>query len=383
VDDRSSAVRSGVDRVSSHRRALVCVLNWNGWQDTLECLETVARSRGVSFQIVVLDNGSTDVSLQRIRDWADGRYRVEAPHRFSHLFRSERPRPIRIAEFARADFDRLDVAIDANLVLVRNEENLGFAGGLNVGIRYALRAGTFDHVWLLNNDTVVEPDALLSLIERTDADPRIGLCGSTLVFYDDPKVVQAYGGFRYNRWLGIPVPIGQGEAWDGAKRGVDPQAERRMNGIQGASVLVPIAFLRDVGELSEDYFLYFEEQDWAERARRADYTLGYAPASIVYHKEGRSTGNNSGNLTSRSELADHYQIQSRILFTRKFHPAALPTVYLGMAGVVVNRVRRRQFRRAVDLIRLAARLLTDPVARPPGRTGSVAGAGGSDRGTAQ
>jgi len=371
---------TGMQRVVD-RRALVCLLNWNGWRDTVECLETLFRSRGASFQVVVLDNGSPDDSLAKIREWAEDRLHGEVPKRFGYLALHERTRPLRFAEFPRADFEEATVVDpETQFVIVRNDENLGFAAGLNIGLRYALRTSAFTHVWLLNNDTVVEPDALAKLVERTESDPRIGLCGSTLVFYDDPDVVQAYGGFRYNRWLGIPSPIGQFENWDGPESVAHEKVEREMNGVQGASVLASIAFLRAVGELSEDYFLYFEEQDWAERARRAGFKLGYAPESIVYHKEGRSTGNNSSALSSRSTLADHYQIQSRILFTRKFHPYALPTVYLGMAGVVVNRIRRRQYGRAVDLMRLACRLVLDPVGRPPRLRGSARKAGAPDPG---
>src|SRR5690606_5006085 len=87
---------------------------------------------------------------------------------------------------------------DIPLVLVRTGANLGFAGGNNVGLGYALARPDVDAVWLLNNDTVVHPEAARALIEIMARDPGIGICGSTLLYYDRPELVQALGGARYN-----------------------------------------------------------------------------------------------------------------------------------------------------------------------------------------
>jgi len=345
----------------------VCILNWNGWRDTVECLESVLRFAEPGVQVVVLDNGSTDDSLAKIRSWANGTLDggVGTPERLQHLVHPPLPKPIPFQEFSRCELGRLSAAAlpQASLLLVRNGANLGFAGGLNVGLRYALRAGSFDYVWLLNNDTVVERNSLIRLIERMVSDPRLGLCGSTLLFYDEPDQVQALGGFRYNAWLGLASQIGQMQRYRELSSGDYEAAERAMFGVQGASVLVSTRFLEEVGLLAEDYFLYFEEQDWAARARRAGFAVGYAHESMVYHKEGRSTGNNSRNRETRSPEADYYQIQARLLFTRKFFPFALPSVYAGLVGVLLNRVRRRQFRRVAMLAGLGARMLVSPRAR--------------------
>lgn len=347
------------------RRVCVCILNWNGWRDTVECLESVLRIPAPSMQVVVLDNGSTDGSLARLRGWANGTMTDLAsgtPAGLQHLVRPPLAKPIPFHEHCRESLQRLGPAdaSDVPLLLVRNEANLGYAGGLNVGLRYVLRARIFDHVWLLNNDTVVEPASLARLVERMEADPRLGLCGSTLLFYDEPDRVQALGGFRYNVWLGLATQIGQMRRYSELSREDTEAAKIVMFGVQGASVLVSLSFLERVGLLAEDYFLYFEEQDWAARARRSGFDIGYAPKSVVYHKEGRSTGNNSRSRQTRSPASDYYQIQARLLFTRKFYPYALPTVYLGLLGVLLNRIRRRQFRRAWVLARLALRMIAFP-----------------------
>ena len=130
-----------------------------------------------------------------------------------------------------------------------------------------------------------------------------------------------------------------------------------MDYIAGASLLVSRALLRDVGLLSERYFLFYEEIDLAVRAK-GRYSLAYAHESIVYHKEGRATGARSDPVR-KSALADLYGCRSRLLFTRAYFPVALPTVYLGLLAVVVNRLRRRQPDRALSILRIMFSRKTD------------------------
>jgi GT2 family glycosyltransferase len=342
----------------SGSRVYVVVLNWNGWRDTVECLESLLRSDHPDFQVVVCDNGSTDGSPERLEAWAVGEA-VEEPapeHPLWHLSTPRITKPLRLVALDRraAEEGGGPAAGPASLVLIRVGENLGFAGGNNVGLRYALARGDADFVWLLNNDTVVEADALSQLVSRA-RDRGADLCGSRLLYHHAPGTVQALGGFAYNPWLGTSRMIGHG--WPAAEADrLDVEAiESRMFGVQGASVLASRKMLERAGLLSERYFLYFEEQDWAVRARAAGLRVAYAPRSTVYHKEGASTGGNS--TRPRSMQSDYYAIRSRLLFTRRFYPRALPSVYLGLLGTVLNRVRRGERDRVPMLLRTAFRLL--------------------------
>jgi GT2 family glycosyltransferase len=177
--------------------------------------------------------------------------------------------------------------------------------------------------------------------------------------------VQALGGFRYNRWLGTSEMIGQNLPFGHPATVNAKSVERELFGVQGASMLVTTDFLRKVGLLEERYFLYFEEQDWAVRARRHGFGMCYAPDSIVYHREGASTGGRSVVADQKSRLADYYSIRSRILFTRTFFRYALPTVYLGLMGAAVNRLRRRQPDRVWMILKLALGAAHRPSARIP------------------
>lgn len=318
-----------LEHLSVSRVAIVLV-NWNGWQDTIECLESLLLLSYPDFRIVVCDNGSGDDSLQKIKNWAD-RHEVL----YTEYLRVE------------AEVGGLPAA-DQLLALISNDENLGFAGGNNVGLRYVMARGDSEYCWLLNNDTVVEPDALNHLVTRMQQQPDIGICGSTIRLYHDRQRVQALGGGRYCRWIGLPWHYGRFTTW--GKKINERRAEAWMNYVEGASMLVSQKFLDEVGLLCEDYFLYFEEADWAIRAK-GSFNLGYAARSIVYHKIGGSIGTSS-NPATMSYTSDYFNIRNRLLFTRRFYPAALPTVWMVIAGSLLLRLCLGKWDRAAMIFRI-------------------------------
>ena len=290
-------------------KVYIIILNWNGWRDTLECLESLKTLTYDNHEIVVVDNASTDGSEQKIRE--------------AH----------------------------PNLTLIQSGANLGFAGGNNVGIEYALLHDA-DFVWLLNNDTVVEPDALTHLVARMAKDTNVGMCGSTLVYYDRSEI-QALAGARFNKWLGTFKIINRGVSREPSFNADDAEwVEKQLDCVIGASMLISRRFVESVGLLAEDYFLYNEEIDWAIRAKNL-YTLAYAAKSVVYHKEGTSTGGSNFKLAGKSRISDFYMVKSRIMFARKFYPYTLPTVYLGLGVTMVNRIRRGQWGRLKMILKLA------------------------------
>lgn len=338
-------------------RVGVVILNWNGWQHTIECLESVLRMEGVDLEVVVCDNDSGDRSVQMIREWAAGRLMAPQPDhpalRACVIPAVLKPLPLVEYDRATAEAGGAETRSAARLVLVHNGANLGFAGGNNVGLRYLLARGDVGYVWLLNNDTVAPADSLRRMVEHMARDDRAGICGSTLLYYSNPGVIQARGGFRYNRWRGTSRQIDQFQPAGPVSPEHARRIEEEMDGVQGASVLVTRRFLQQVGLLSEDYFLYYEEQDWAIRAQRAGFRIAFAPRSIVYHREGGTTGGSSRRPTEVSETADYHGIRSRLLFTRKFYPQALPLIYLSLGPMVVKRLVRRQPSRARMIIGLA------------------------------
>ncbi len=302
--------------VKTAPKVFIVILNWNGLADTLGCLESLSNLNYPNFEVIMVDNASSDGSEEVLRE------------RFPQH------------------------------IVIQSGANLGFAGGTNVGLRYALGYGA-DYAWLLNNDTLVEPDALTQLVARMQEKPDAGLCGSTLVYHHDRSKIQAYGGATYNKWLSTSHHIGQDAP---SARGVDAEeVEEQLDYLVGASCLASRELLEEVGLLSEDYFLYYEELDWATRAK-GRYTLAFAPLSVVYHKEGGSIGSSSEGA-KKSRLADYYGVRNRLLYTRKHAPEALPSVYLGLLITIVNRVQRRQWERIPMILGLAFEALTKPTVK--------------------
>jgi GT2 family glycosyltransferase len=330
----------------------VVLVNWNGWRDTIDCLESVFRSRYPSFRAVVCDNASTDGSLERIRSWADGALAVDRDlaHPLARLALPpvSKAIPHVVLSRAEAELGTKQASEAPPLTLIAAGANLGFAGGCNLGMRYALRDSSCSYVWLLNNDAVVDPDALGALVRRLQARPDAGQCGSRILSYDEPSVVQVRGGERYNRWLASSSPIGAGRPAD--ERIHVERVEREMSYVAGAALCITRRFIETVGPLDESYFLYGEELDWLARAR-GRFALAYAHDSVVYHKEGRTIGS-SRDGASRSALGDYFMIRSRLRFTWKHARLAFPTVALGVLVAGINRVRRRQVDRALAILRL-------------------------------
>lgn len=330
---------------SPHELPLVYIvlLNWNGWKDTIECLESVYRMGYPNFRVIVCDNDSRDGSLQHIKDWAEGR-QAAAPFAVS-LAPAEREsgKPVAWVEYDRAQAEAGgDPDEHAPLVLIQTGANLGFAGGNNVGLRYAQARNDHGYAWLLNNDTVVQPDALSQMVRHMQQRPTAGICGSRLVFYHRPDQVQAWGGSSYNEVRGYVTPLGMFEPVS-APFDVD-EIERQMAYVVGASMLVSAPFLHDIGLMTEDYFLYSEEIDWACRAK-GRYTLAYAGNSLVYHKEGGSIG--SSSTTTQSSLAIHYLYRNRVRFIRRFYRPRLASGLRQIAFEMLVLTKRRQFRAVI------------------------------------
>ncbi len=333
------------------KRCYVLLVNWNGWFDTIECLESLFSTGCQNPKVVVCDNGSDDGSLHRIREWARGNtgYSSAPGSPLGKLSRPEVAKPIPFAEYDRTQAEKGgDTTIDPELVLIDTVANLGFAGGNNVGLRYLMSRPDFDYVWLLNNDTVVAANALQALVDRMEVRPDAGMCGSTLLHYDDPDKVQARGGGWYCKWLGLPWHLGQLRHAD-APVNLE-RIERWMSYVVGASLFVSRDFLEEIGLMTEDYFLFYEELDWAVRSR-GRFRMAYAPLSRVYHKIGGSVGTSS-NPCRKSRTCDFYAIRNRLLFTRRFHPKVLPTIYLSVLTALLVRLMAGHWSRAGMIWRL-------------------------------
>ncbi len=217
------------------------------------------------------------------------------------------------------------------MIIVKSEENRGFAGGNNIAIRYALDRGDADYVWLLNNDTVVHRDALSELvltIENSANSPdTITMCGSLILDFDERSQVQAFGGALVNPYLGITRNLCAGEKTPdsgGFRSDAIPDY------ISGCSLLVRRESLEVFGLLDEYYFLYWEDTEWCYRCRRSGFDLAVAGKSLVWHRR--------GSTTKRFPISGYYNARNCLLFIREYFPAYLliclllkPIMFLAIA----------------------------------------------------
>lgn len=232
-------------------RVVIVVVNWNGLADTLACLEALSALAYPNARVVVVDNGSHDGSPEVIEaTW---------PH----------------------------------VILLRNETNLGYTGGNNVGLRHAQAQGA-DYVWLLNNDALVTPNCLDILVRTAEANPWTGLVAP--VIYDDARRDQIqFAG----TWLDE----------EPSAAAITTGGPRGLPVLVGTALLVKASVIASIGYLDERYFAYCEDWDYSLRALAAGFEVVVEPAASVFHK-------GAGSLGLDSPIREHYMVRNRYILWR-------------------------------------------------------------------
>ena len=336
----------------------IILVNWNGCLDTIECLESLLRMTDQGFVVFIVDNRSSDNSVQVLTQWAaepPGTREIDGPWSRLPKARVRDPDLVRMRAH-----DPAPPLSRANIVLIESNQNLGFAGANNLAVAVARSIGPFSHYWFLNNDTIVAPDCLSQLNAFARQDKSLGLIGARLMFYGEPDIVQGVGGFF------IPWKARAGHL--GARMKVQDlpdrhEIEARTQYVMGASLFLTTDVALQLGPMSQDYFLYFEELDWAKKLR-SDQKLGLCLDAIVYHKEGASIGTSSVSRPSDTSL--YYLNTNLIRFMWTYHRP--------LSWIAILRVFREMLKYVAPLDRNALKSLfaaiTDRL-RGHNRTGPI------------
>lgn len=310
----------------------IIVLNWNGINDTLPCLDSLLKLKYKNVKIVVCDNGSVDGSIEKIHEW----------YNFLDLNIKDNFGCIEIDREKVSSFKTVDNI--SGIYVINIGENLGYAGGNNIGINFALNQNDMDSVWILNNDTVVDENSLSLMRSAFEYDEKIGICGSRLVYFDERDKLQGLGGV-FNPVFCVSKHYKAYERSDCTFD--DESVSLDIDYVIGASMLIKKEVLESIGGLCEDYFLYYEEIDYCLRAKSKGYKIFVCTESIVYHKEGASTKKNQKGV-----LADYYSVRNRLLIAKKFYPFWYLSVYLSIFFVLFNRVRRKEYNKAINVLKI-------------------------------
>ncbi|MEN6552618.1 MAG: glycosyltransferase family 2 protein [Methanobacterium sp.] len=290
----------------NYPRVTIIIINFNGWKDTIECLESVYKVHYPYFSVVLVDNNSNDESLSKIREYCKGELKVASQY-FDY---NPENKPIFLQEF---DNDEKDINFknlnknDSNhLILIKNKENYGFAEGNNVGIRFSLNNLDPEYILLLNNDTVVGKNFLDEMVKTGENEREIGILGPKIYFYDKPDVIWS-AGCKISWKLSRGIQIGTNELDTGQ---FDERKE--VEYVSGSAFLIKTEIIQKIGFMDDEYFLYFEETDWTLRANQAGYKSLYIPNAQVWHKVSQS----GGGMSKPTGL--YYITRNRWIFMKKW-----------------------------------------------------------------
>jgi GT2 family glycosyltransferase len=253
-------------------RVAIIVLNWNGGDDTSACLESLRQLDYPDYEVIVVDNGSTDGSVEVVR-----------------------------ASFPKA-------------TILETGENLGFAEGNNVGLRHALAYGV-DYALLLNNDTEVAPDCISLLVDAIENTPRSGVAGPTIYYFDRPTVIWSAGGvIDWTR--GCTRMVGLNEV----DRGQFGHNVRPVDFVTGCALLIKMPVVEQVGLLDPRFFAYYEETEWCVRIARTGFRILHVPQAKIWHKI-------SPAAREASPQVHYYMTRNRLLLLKSSNAGIVPWLH--------------------------------------------------------
>ncbi|MGZ4886022.1 MAG: glycosyltransferase family 2 protein, partial [Halobacteriota archaeon] len=326
--------------MNSEPAVSIIVLNWNGWQDTIECLESLYQLDYQNRDIIVVDNGSKDGSAERIKEYCGGKRPVAS----SFFQYDANDKPITVREFTRTHLSSLKEFHDTylakgpynRLILIKNEKNYGFSSGNNIAIQFALNFLEPDYVLLLNNDTVVEKRFLTELVTVSESERKIAILGPKTYYYDfhGRNDVINFAGGKFSVWTGITSHIGINEADSGQYDEI-----RQVNYVEGSCLLVKRETVEDIGLLNPCLFTW-DDIEWCLRAHKRGWKCVYVPQAKIWHKIGASLG---GEF---SYTYLHYFVRSSLLFMKQdaelYHKFTFVPFWFALLAYKISFIVRRE-----------------------------------------
>jgi len=287
--------------LNENKKVSIIIINYKNVEETIHCINSLKRVNYPNYSIVVVDNNSNNGSVEKLRD----------------IFNND-------------------------IFIIESYKNLGFAGGNNLGIRYALKFNP-DYILLINNDTEVEPDFLSIMVNSFKEDSLIGMVSPKIMFYDKKDRVW-FGGGNIS-WLEFT-----------GKHEKNPEKVNRKRYITfatGCCILIKREVIERVGLLPEEYFMYFEDFDYSLQVQRSGYKILYEPAAVIYHKVGSSGGGN------KSEFFVIQSTKSHLIILNKYRKNYKLSIFISYFFFLINSILKffyyllikREIRKSLGVIR--------------------------------
>lgn len=252
----------------------IVLLNYNGYEDTMDCIKSLEDIKYDNYNIVVVDNNSPDGSYEKLKLNLEGKH-----------------------------------------TLIRAKENGGFAKGNNIGIKYALDKGA-EYILLLNNDTLVHKDFLKELIKPFNKYNNVGITTGKIYYEEDRNRFWFAGGmFNQKRFYG--QHIGEGEEDRGQY-----DEEKQISFSTGCLMLIKREVFKKISGLSEEYFMYYEDVDFSLKVQQQGFKIYYTPKAKIYHKVSASTGGEA------SPFAIKWNTRNRLILLKKNKNSMKPIEYI-------------------------------------------------------
>jgi GT2 family glycosyltransferase len=309
----------------------IIILNWNGWKDTIECLESLYRINFPNYDVIVVDNASTNESINMIKQWANGKIDVN-----SKFFRyKRRNKPLNFLEYyedelenntyllKRKRFDKL--SSNNKLFILKNKENYGFAKGNNIAIKQILKENCSDYILLLNNDTVVDKDFLTEMVKVAQKDKEIAVVGPKILNYSYPKLVDSVSIIIDSRGGGIDEGEGEKDIFF---------KNKEVFGVSGCCCLMRTDKIAKLYKkfkyiFDEDFYLYYEDVDLSWRINYLGYKSLFCHNALVFHKGSKST-------EKFSTFKSFFMIRNRLFIITKYY--SIKKIILALLSILKKNV---------------------------------------------
>lgn len=285
----------------------IIILNWNSWQDTIECLKSIKNINYKNLEVIIIDNASYDISPEKIIYWC---------------IQSNIPYERRILKIEnmvikticiQKDHINCDCAIE-NLVLLELNKNVGFCKGNNIAMEQAIANGA-DFLLILNNDTIVTPNFLKPMVEVAEKQNDAGLVGGIICYANRRDMIWFAGG-TFNSYLKTHRSLESHSISE-----INPSEVIESEKISGCMMLIPKNVYINIGGFDEEYFIWSEDWDYSLRIKKAGYRMYVVSDALIYHKVGRSLG-------VMKSLSYYYGTRNSLLLRKKHLSPAKRILFL-------------------------------------------------------